>query len=187
MLWQQAQSSAMARHHNTRCQRLQGVMYKDYQSFRHTLSLVDIAATDKLGRRIARELRTGDCVAMEGDLGAGKTTLARAILRELGIREVVPSPTFTLVQTYDAERLTVHHYDFYRIENEHEIGELGFDDALNEGAVLVEWPERAEGILPIATTLRVKLEPAGETTRQAHVSGPDRWAEAFRGIAINVG
>ena len=162
-------------------------MYEFYQDFKRILALRDLAATRALGHRIARELRAGDCVAMEGDLGAGKTTLARAILRELGIREVVPSPTFTLVQTYDADRLIVRHYDFYRIENEHEIGELGFDEALHEGAALVEWPERAEGILPIATTLRVKLEPASETARLATVSGPDRWAGAFKDMTINVG
>src|ERR1700744_168696 len=90
----------------------------------------------------------GDAVALEGDLGAGKTTLARAILRALGVTEDVPSPTFTLVQVYETPRLTVRHYDLYRIENASEMNELGLDDALEEGAALIEWPERAEGRLP---------------------------------------
>lgn len=150
------------------------------------MALPDAAATARLGCRIAHELKKGDCVAMEGDLGAGKTTLARAILHALGVRETVPSPTFTLVQSYETERLPVHHYDFYRIENGREIEELGFEESLSQGAVLVEWPERAAHVLP-AATLRVRLEPVSETARVATASGPDRWTKFLEDLRANVG
>ena len=90
-------------------------MHKDSQGFEQTYILGDLAATDALGARIAASLRVGDVIALQGELGAGKTTLARAILRALGVKEVVPSPTFTLVQSYDTARLTVQHFDLYRI------------------------------------------------------------------------
>lgn len=130
-----------------------------------------------MGERIAASLATGDTVALEGDLGAGKTTLARAILNALGLRERVPSPTFTLVQRYETKRLIVSHFDLYRIERETELDELGLDEALTEGAVLMEWPERAGARLP-ADALHVQLAITGETQRQARLSGPPRWAEA---------
>ena len=103
-----------------------------------------MAATEALGARIAAGLGNGDTVALKGDLGAGKTTLARAILRALGVTESVPSPTFTLVQSYETPRLTLRHYDLYRIRNPREIDELGLEEALEDGAVLIEWPENAE-------------------------------------------
>ncbi len=106
-----------------------------------------------------------------GDLGAGKTTLARAILVALGVEEDVPSPTFTLVQTYDTS--PVAHYDFYRLKNARELEELGFEDALADGAVLVEWPERAPETLPI-DTLHVRLGSLNGA-RSARLTGPSRW------------
>src|SRR5271170_7489698 len=92
--------------------------------------------TANLGRRIASEIGRGDSIALEGDLGAGKTTLARAILRALGATGEIPSPSFTLVQQYDTPRLKVAHCDFYRIEDPAEVDELGLEDALMEGAAL---------------------------------------------------
>src|SRR5215831_18025447 len=98
-------------------------MPKDSQRFKQTIPLPDLVATRDLGTRIAASLGIGDVVALEGDLGAGKTTLARAILEALGVREEVPSPTFTLVQHYETPRLLVRHYDLYRIENASEVEE----------------------------------------------------------------
>jgi tRNA threonylcarbamoyladenosine biosynthesis protein TsaE len=133
------------------------------------------AETAALGARIAASLSIGDTVALEGDLGAGKTTLARAILEALGLKETVPSPSFTLVQHYETPRLLVSHYDLYRIENAAEMDELGLDEALSEGAALIEWPERAGSRLP-ADALHVQLAVTGEESRKAFVWGPTRWA-----------
>lgn len=146
--------------------------------FRLTIDLLDMTATEALGARIARGLRTGDALALAGDLGAGKTALARAILAALGVRETVPSPTFTLVQHYETARLTVSHFDLYRIKSESELDELGFDDALANGAALIEWPERAPHRVP-EDALQVYLEATGETARRVALCGPQRWAARF--------
>jgi len=145
------------------------------QSFAMTIPLGELAATEALGARIAAGLGVGDTVALEGGLGAGKTTLARAILRALGVTESVPSPTFTLVQTYETEHLTVRHYDLYRIRSPREIDELGLEEAMEQGAVLIEWPENGGGRLP-GDALHVALAATGEQSRRADISGPARWA-----------
>ncbi|HWA90623.1 MAG TPA: tRNA (adenosine(37)-N6)-threonylcarbamoyltransferase complex ATPase subunit type 1 TsaE [Rhizomicrobium sp.] len=150
-------------------------MIQASQGFEWEGDLVDGTATEALGARIAGGLAVGDAVALEGDLGAGKTTLARAILRALGVAEEVPSPTFTLVQQYDTERLTVRHYDLYRLGHAAEMTELGLDEALDEGAALIEWPERAGDRLP-PDALHVVLTITGETSRRARLTGPAKWA-----------
>jgi tRNA threonylcarbamoyl adenosine modification protein YjeE len=142
------------------------------ETFRREIALPDLDATTRLGARIADGLKAGDAVALWGDLGAGKTTLARAILQALGVAEDVPSPTFTLVQSYDT-RPPVAHYDLYRLKNPREMEELGFDDALADGAVLVEWPERApEALPPDALHVRLGLQ---DGSRSARLTGPARW------------
>lgn len=156
-------------------------MHKDSQGFERAFVLRDLAATEALGARIAASIAPGDAVALQGDLGAGKTTLARAILRALGVSEAVPSPTFTLVQSYDTARLTVRHFDLYRIRDSSELDELGIDEALDEGAALIEWPERAGTRLP-DDALHVALTASADG-RHARVSGPPRWANAFAGMA----
>ena len=140
------------------------------------MSLGSEAATQALGARIARGLRAGDAVLLSGELGAGKTALARAILRALGVTEHVPSPTFTLVQSYETPGLTLRHLDLYRVENPRELDELGIDEALDEGSILVEWPERAPSHWP-ADALHVALTIAGETSREATVCCPPRWRD----------
>jgi tRNA threonylcarbamoyl adenosine modification protein YjeE len=151
----------------------------DHHGFAREIALDGMAATVALGARIAAGLGVGDAVALEGDLGAGKTTLARAILRGLGVTEDVPSPTFTLVQQYETPRLVVRHYDFYRIEAPDELNELGLDEALDEGAVLIEWPERAPHRIP-ADALHVRLSVTGERGRLAKIAGPARWHERLK-------
>jgi tRNA threonylcarbamoyl adenosine modification protein YjeE len=136
------------------------------------------AETAGLGARIAAALEPGDAVALKGDLGAGKTTLARAILAALGLSEAVPSPTFTLVQRYETPGLTIAHFDLYRVEREAEIEELGLDDALVEGAALIEWPEHAGSRLP-QDALHVQLIAVDETSRRAILSGSTRWSKAL--------
>jgi len=138
-----------------------------------SIDLPDLAATEALGRWIASGLRPGDALALYGELGAGKTTLVRAILAALGVSEHVPSPTFTLVQSYETARLTVRHYDLYRIRSSAELAELGLEEALDEGAVLIEWPERAGEFLP-QDALTIRL--SGNQIRRADITGPARWA-----------
>jgi len=153
-------------------------MKQNCEGFVRDFILADEAATEALGARIAAALAPGDAVALAGDLGAGKTTLARAILEALGVAETVPSPTFTLVQHYETPRLAVDHFDLYRLTDPDEAYEIGLDEALEEGAALIEWPERAGTHLP-SDALRVELEIAGDTSRRARLSGPSRWAQAF--------
>ncbi|HEV2562932.1 MAG TPA: tRNA (adenosine(37)-N6)-threonylcarbamoyltransferase complex ATPase subunit type 1 TsaE [Rhizomicrobium sp.] len=153
-------------------------MSTDIRGFALDLPLPGMAATEALGARIAAGLRPGDAVALEGDLGAGKTALARVILRALGVDGPVPSPTFTLVQCYETAKIVVRHYDLYRIERAQELDELGLDEAVNEGAAIIEWPERAGARLP-GDALHVQLTITGESTRHARVAGPARWAAAF--------
>ncbi len=112
------------------------------------VDLPDLAATEALAREIAPTLKKGDVIALYGDLGAGKTTFARALLHALGVTGDVPSPTFTLVQTYEINGLLISHFDLYRLKSSDELDELGWDDALHDGAAIVEWPERTGSRLP---------------------------------------
>ena len=119
------------------------------------IPLEDAEATEAFGRSLAERLRRGDVVALQGTLGAGKTTLARGILRGLGHHGDVASPTFPIVQAYDPPetRLPVWHVDLYRIEAPEELAELGLDEARREGVLVIEWPER----LPRLWTDALKL------------------------------
>jgi tRNA threonylcarbamoyladenosine biosynthesis protein TsaE len=140
------------------------------------IDLPDLAAMEGFGIRIAAHLRPGDVVALSGGLGAGKTTLARAIIAALGHLGEVPSPTFTIVETYDppAVRLPVVHADFYRLTRPQEAEELGLDD-YREGAVLIaEWPECAGDFANEPQCLQITLETA-ETGRIAIVAGGLAW------------
>src|SRR5215475_9342748 len=124
---------------------------------------------------VAGALKPGDTVTLSGDLGAGKTTFVRALIRYLAGDEMVevPSPTFTLMQTYDLQQFPLVHADLYRLSGAAEMSELGFDDLPEDAVVLLEWPDRADGLLPpdrldVAFTLapRLKLE-----FRHARVTG----------------
>jgi len=156
------------------------------------IRLADERETQRLGQDIAMALRPGDVLLLKGDLGAGKSTLARAIIRTLADDPAleVPSPTFTLVQAYET-RVPVRHFDLYRLSSPDELEELGLDEALQEAAVLVEWPERAEGYFPAsAVTISLTHGLGGGTIpddRRALISGAgpafDRIA---RSLAIRV-
>ena len=144
-----------------------------------TIRLEDEAATTRLGQAIAPLLAPGEAVLLEGPLGMGKSTLARGLIRALaGPDEDVPSPTFTLVQFYETEP-PIAHFDLYRLERPEEAREIGLDEALDVGAVLIEWPGRLGGDLARVLgpdRLTISLSEAGDG-RDATVSGVGAWAE----------
>jgi tRNA threonylcarbamoyladenosine biosynthesis protein TsaE len=113
-----------------------------------SLVLADETATASLAAALAARALPGDVLTLSGVLGAGKTSFARFFIRALGIGEEVPSPTFTLVQTYETTRGTVWHFDLYRLTSPEEVWELGFEEALIAGIILIEWPERIGALLP---------------------------------------
>lgn len=144
--------------------------------------LADETATRRLGQALARTLRRGDAVLLSGPLGAGKSALARAIVRAATRPdEEVPSPTFTLVQHYLGGGLALAHFDLYRLASSDEAFEIGLDEALDEGAALVEWPERLEGRLP-PHRLGVEITPgmagaegASDTWRKVRLTPAGAW------------
>jgi tRNA threonylcarbamoyladenosine biosynthesis protein TsaE len=142
-----------------------------------TLTLADEAATARLGERLAGVLAPGDLVLLFGDLGAGKTTLARALIAALTGERDAPSPTYTLVQTYQTGAgWPLAHADLYRLEDEAELEELGLDEIVEEGAVLVEWPGQAPSWRPEAR-LEISLTGAGDEPRSAHLHGFLSWED----------
>jgi tRNA threonylcarbamoyladenosine biosynthesis protein TsaE len=139
------------------------------------MNLADEAATGRLGAAVAARLESGEAVCLSGPLGAGKSTLARALVRALTTpTEEVPSPTFTLVQFYDGPRLAVAHFDLYRLSNPDEAYEIGLDEALDAGAAVIEWPERLEGRLP-PDRLDIEIALADDGGRTARVTPHGAW------------
>jgi tRNA threonylcarbamoyladenosine biosynthesis protein TsaE len=128
-----------------------------------SMPLPNEAATEQLGETLAMRLTTGDVVGLTGDLGAGKTTLARAIIRAAAGDPdlIVPSPTFTLVEVYETPRGTFWHFDLYRLETPEQVYELGWEEALAEGIVLLEWPERLGRLLPKHLSVILELDGDG--------------------------
>ena len=137
--------------------------------------LADEAATLALGAALAQTLEPGLSIHLRGELGAGKTTLVRGILRALGHPGPVKSPTYTLVELYEVSRLVLHHFDFYRFHEPREWSDAGFRESFNGRNVsLIEWPEKAGGLLPPAD-VEIVLESSGEgrnvSLRPRSVSG----------------
>ena len=142
------------------------------------IELAGLKDTLDLARRLARLAETGDVIALSGDLGAGKTEFARAFIRALtDANEDVPSPTFTLVQTYSADSAEIWHFDLYRLETAEEAFELGIEDAFHDGISLIEWPDRLGPYLP-RNRLDVHLSVTkGKNHRQAQLTPHADWSE----------
>jgi tRNA threonylcarbamoyladenosine biosynthesis protein TsaE len=133
-------------------------------------------AMEALGRRLGARLQSGDIVTLQGGLGAGKTTFARGVLRGLGFAADVPSPTFAILQGYEPPetRLPLGHVDLYRIEQPDELDELGLDDWLEDGALVIEWPERL-GTLYADLALAIHIDTADDGGRLLTARVPKSW------------
>ena len=144
------------------------------------IDLPDPAATEAFGARLAAQLRPGDVVTLSGDLGAGKTSLARGMLSALGLAGEAPSPTFAIVQPYDRPevRMPVLHVDLYRIDDPADLDELGLDEARHDAALIIEWPERAPGRWRDALALSLAFDERGGRVLTAAVppAWEDRWS-----------
>ena len=141
-----------------------------------TRTLDTASETEALGAAVGLALQAGEAILLWGRLGAGKTTLARGLIRALTRPdEEAPSPTFTLVQTYDGPDFAIAHLDLYRLSGPEETRELGLDEALEDGAVVIEWPERLEGRLP-PDRLDIRLCMVGEG-RVAELERHGRWKD----------
>lgn len=151
------------------------------------IALASLSATEEFAAQIAALVRPGDVIALEGPLGAGKTAFARGFIAALARAEAkapeeVPSPTFTLVQSYEFARFTVHHFDLYRIADAREAHELGIEDARADGVVLIEWPEKLGPDLP-PDRLHITLAPGPEPdVRMAHVEACGSWQGRWRDV-----
>jgi tRNA threonylcarbamoyladenosine biosynthesis protein TsaE len=150
------------------------------------LHLPDPAATERLAAIIARQARPGDAILLSGDLGAGKTHFARAFINALTTAsEDVPSPTFTLVQTYDAVAqgipVRIWHFDLYRLKSPEETLELGIDEVFAEGIALIEWPDRLGHYKP-RQHLELRLAITGEAARLAALLPTEAWHDRVLGI-----
>jgi tRNA threonylcarbamoyladenosine biosynthesis protein TsaE len=142
------------------------------------MTLKDERATLAFGRKLARQLRAGDVVTLSGALSAGKTTLVRGLLRALGHKGEVPSPSFAIVQPYEALDPPVWHVDLYRIENALDLDELGLEDIREDGVLIVEWPDHAGADLwpeALALSLEVEGDGARALTADVPASWEGRW------------
>lgn len=152
-------------------------------SFFVQLVLKSEPETVALGAQIAEMLRPGDLVGLAGNLGAGKTTLARALVRHLLPGEEVPSPTFTLVQIYDARQFKIWHADLYRVKARSELRELGFEEALEDGVLLVEWPDRmGEDLSDDRLDVIMEVDDGAED-RRVKLIGRGSWASRVKFLA----
>ncbi|MEM5515573.1 tRNA (adenosine(37)-N6)-threonylcarbamoyltransferase complex ATPase subunit type 1 TsaE [Henriciella sp. AS95] len=143
--------------------------------------LADEAATDRLARRLAPHLQAGDVIALHGGLGAGKTTFSRSLISALlGAKTEVPSPTYTLVQTYDGPDFPIFHFDLYRLDEPGDVMELGWEDTM-DGLSLIEWPGKAGDYLP-AWRLDLTLEQTVDGRTARLVPHGEDWQTRLHGI-----
>ena len=152
-----------------------------------TFERADENAMAGLAARLAPLLRRGDVVALSGDLGAGKTSFARALLRALGHKGEVPSPTFTLAQSYELDPCPVWHFDLYRLTSADEALEIGIEETFADAISLIEWPEILGALLPAnRLDIRFDFADSGESRRVA-LTGRGSWAPRLAGLPAGVG
>ncbi|MBL4853653.1 MAG: tRNA (adenosine(37)-N6)-threonylcarbamoyltransferase complex ATPase subunit type 1 TsaE [Robiginitomaculum sp.] len=144
-----------------------------------TVQAADAEEMAAQGAWLAGHLRPGDIVLLKGNLGAGKTSFARGLIQALLEDAEVPSPTFTLVQTYSAKDFEIWHFDLYRLQNESEIWELGIEEALENGVCLIEWPQSIAGLLSGAE-LEIVLRFSGKG-RVVKFNGDEKWEARLNG------
>jgi tRNA threonylcarbamoyladenosine biosynthesis protein TsaE len=152
--------------------------------------LPDPVATAALARVLAAVSERGDVIGLSGELGAGKTTFARAFIEARlapagGVAEEVPSPTFTLVQIYETDDVPIWHFDLYRLDRPEDVYELGIEDAFADAISLIEWPERMGTLLPRDRLDVVLAFGDGETVREARLVGHGHWAARLSGLALS--
>lgn len=151
----------------------------------YTLNLPDEAATIALGEQLALVLPSAALIYLHGDLGAGKTTLARALIRALGHAGAVRSPTYTLIEPYELPEHQVFHLDLYRLGSPEELEDIGLRDLLAEPCVvLVEWPEKGQGVLPTAD-LQLALQAHGEGRELSLQAGTPIGAKILKGLEFS--
>ncbi len=148
-----------------------------------SIFLPDEDAAARLGAGLAAGLQTGDVICLEGPLGAGKTTCARGLIKAYCGASDVPSPTFTLVETYQNADAALWHFDLYRLEHPRDVFELGFEDALADGICLIEWPDRIEGLLP-PDPLRLVFHIPQEGGRKVDINGPKIWRPRLKAAGL---
>jgi tRNA threonylcarbamoyladenosine biosynthesis protein TsaE len=149
------------------------------------IELTNEKDTENLSKKIGAFLQKKDFVALRGDLGAGKTSFSRSLIRHLGDdKQEVPSPTFTLVQFYDLPKFTLWHFDLYRIKHPEEIYELGWEDACHDGVVLAEWPENLGNLIP-EDRIEIELFFTGKDgERIATIKGLGEMEERLNGAGL---
>ena len=154
------------------------------------ISLASEDDTIAFAGRLADILKPGDVIRLSGALGAGKTTFARGLLHRKGHHGPIPSPTFTLVETYSFDAFDIWHFDLYRLEHPNDVWELGFEDCLDDQVALIEWPERAEPAIPAsALTVNITANGQGRTQertqeRTMNILGDRSWEHRFRTCGI---
>jgi tRNA threonylcarbamoyladenosine biosynthesis protein TsaE len=149
------------------------------------VDLPDEAATAAFAARISALAEIGDVIALRGNLGAGKTTFARAFIRARGCAEEVPSPTFTLAQIYELASAAIWHFDLYRLESPEDAWELGIEEAFSDGISLIEWPERLGHLLPRYRLEITFLFAERPEARRAVIAAGGDWQERVAGIGAD--
>lgn len=149
--------------------------------FEATFTIENEDEMQRYAASLARQLDIGDTLLLEGPIGSGKTSFARAAIQELtGSSEHVPSPTYTIVQTYGTENYEIWHADLYRLADSSELSELGLDEAIGEAIILIEWPDRLPQEMTPSDALRINFIGKGDTRTLTLSSGSDRWSSLLK-------